>query len=66
MVWKYGRYQLLGNIQRKRIGRGGNNGGRGNVDCGNNPHNCRVRLFQQGESNRTPVTGIGGTTIYAE
>ena len=66
MVWRSGRYQALGQIQGQRSGRDSHNGGRGNLDCGNNSRNRRVRLLQKGEINRTPVPGIDVTTTYAE
>ena len=66
MVRSSGWYQALGQRQGQRSGHDGHNGGHGNGDCGKNSRNCREIFFQQGESNRTSVTGIEGTTIDAD
>ena len=66
IVRRSGSYQELVQRQGQISGSGGHNGGHGNVDCGNNFCNRRASFLQQGESNRTPVTGIDGTTIDAE
>ena len=66
MVRHSGRYQALEQRQGQRSGCGGHNGGRGNGYRGNNSSNRRVRLLQQGDSNRTtPVPGVDGTDIDA-
>ena len=65
MVQRSGRYQASVQRQGQRSGHGGHNYGRGNGDRGNNPCNHRVRLFQQGGSDKTHVPGIFGTNTDA-
>ena len=67
MVLRSGRYQALGQRQGQRSGCGGHNGGRVNVDRGNNSFNIIVRFLKQVDSNRTtPVPGIDVNTIDAD